>query len=230
MGARDLSVVVPVLDESARVPALCRHLDSLQCSAIVVDGGSSDGTRQKLRAHAGKQVRVVQSKAGRATQMNRGAALAETPHLIFLHADTTLPPDGILLAENALANSETTWGRFDVSFDSDSALMKLIAWSMNHRSSFTGICTGDQAMFTTARAFESVGGFPEIPIMEDIALSRRLLKTGRPARIRTPVETASRRWQQNGVLRTVVTMWWLRFLYFAGVSPSVLAKQYRHAR
>ena len=173
---------------------------------------------------------MVQSKAGRAIQMNCGAALAETSHLLFLHADTTLPPDGTLLAENALSNSGATWGRFDVSFDNDSAMMKLIAWSMNQRSSITGICTGDQAIFTTARAFESVGGFPEIPIMEDIELSRRLLKTGRPTRIRTPVETASRRWRQNGVLRTVVIMWWLRFLYFAGISPRVLAKQYRHAR
>ena len=175
-------------------------------------------------------MRVVQSEPGRARQMNFGAALAETACLLFLHADTVLPLDGVTLATRALSGTGSTWGRFDVSFDDDSPAMKTVAWFMNNRSALTGICTGDQAIFTTVKAFESAGRFPEIPLMEDIALSRRLLKAGRPSRIRTPVVTASRRWQQKGLFRTIVTMWWLRFLYAAGVPPDQLAKRYEHAR
>jgi len=195
-----------------------------------VDGGSSDGTYQQFQALAGTRVRVVQSEPGRARQMNYGATLAETPNLLFLHADTVLPPDAVLLAMKALAGTGSSWGRFDVSFDNDLPTMKTVAWFMNQRSALTGICTGDQAIFTTVRAFEAAGRFPDIPLMEDIALCRRLLKAGRPARIRTPVVTASRRWQQQGVLRTIVTMWWLRLLYTAGVPPDQLAKRYEHAR
>ena len=217
-------MVVPVLDESARATALCQQLNSLGCPSIVVDGGSADGTYQALRALAGKRVRVTKSGPGRARQMNFGAALADTAYLLFLHAD------GVMLARNALDRTDSVWGRFDVSFDSDSRAMKIIAWSMNQRSALTGICTGDQAIFTTAQAFESAGRYPEIALMEDIELSRRLLKLGRPTRIRTPVVTASRRWHQHGVVRTVVAMWWFRLLYAAGVPADALAKRCGHAR
>lgn len=230
MSARDLTVVVPVLDESARVPSLCRHLDTLDCPAIVVDGGSSDNTHGDLRSLAGPQVRVVQTDSGRARQMNFGASLADTSVLLFLHADTRLPSGGNSLALCALTNTASHWGRFDVSFDQDSRAMGAIAWFMNQRSALSGVCTGDQAIFTTAEAFDHAGRYPDIPLMEDIALSKQLLKTGPPARIRTPVVTADRRWRQNGILRTVMTMWWLRFLYFMGASPATLATRYGHAR
>lgn len=230
MDVRDLTVVVPVLDEAVRVPSLCRHLDTLDCPSIVVDGGSTDSTYNDLCSHAGPLVRVVRTDSGRGRQMNFGAALAETPCLLFLHADTLLPPAGDSLAVRALTNGASSWGRFDVSFDQDSRAMGVIAWFMNQRSALTGICTGDQALFTTAETFENAGRYPEIPLMEDIAISKQLRKTGPPARIRSPVVTADRRWRQNGIIRTVMTMWWLRFLYFMGASPAALAVRYGHDR
>ncbi len=230
MDTRDLTVIVPVLDESARVASLCSHLNFLPCPVIVVDGGSTDRTYSDLCTMAAANVRVVQTETGRARQMNFGASLAETTCLLFLHADTMLPSDGINLATDALARMSSEWGRFDVTFDENSPAMNTIARFMNHRSILTGICTGDQAIFTTARVFEAAGGYPEIPLMEDIELSKRLRRTGWPIRIRAPVVTASRRWRKNGVFRTVGTMWWLRILYWTGVSPGELAERYGHAR
>ena len=230
MAEWDLTVVVPVLNESARIPALCRHLEALPCPSIVVDGGSTDGTLRELASAAGRRTRLERCATGRARQMNHGALLAVTDGLLFLHADTTLPEDGVALACRALANSESPWGRFDVSFDERSAAMNTIAWFMNQRSVLTGICTGDQAIFTTARSFHEAGRFPDIPLMEDIALSRKLREYGAPVRIRSPVVTASRRWRNDGLLRTVATMWWLRLLYAIGVSPHHLAARYRDAR
>ena len=122
--------------------------------------------------------------------MNHGAALADSSCLLFLHADTGLPADGVALAAAALNGTDRSWGRFDVAFDDDSLSMRTIAWFMNHRSALTGICTGDQALFTTVKAFEAVGRYPEIALMEDIALSRRLRVTGRPVRVRTRVVTS----------------------------------------
>lgn len=225
-----LTVVVPVLNEEARLAPLTSHINSLHCPVIVVDGGSTDGTYEKLRSTAAPHIEVTHTNRGRALQMNFGAAMAGTPFLLFLHADTLLPPDGVSLAVDALTNSGTTWGRFDVSFDEHALSLRTIAFFMNWRSALTGICTGDQAIFTTAGTFGRVGQFREIALMEDIELSKRLKKTGKPARVRTPVITAARRWQGNGVFRTVLTMWWIRLRYGLGTSPDVLAEYYKHAR
>lgn len=224
-----LTIIVPVLNEAARLPALLSQLNAAACKAVVVDGGSTDGTREGLRA-AGDHVQITQSPRGRARQMNAGAVLADTPFVLFLHADTALPADGPKLAMDALASGDSCWGRFDISFDEPTALLRVVARCMNQRSALTGICTGDQALFSTLEAFNRAGRFSEIPLMEDIDLCRRLKRLGRPVRLRTPVVTAARRWRANGTLRTVATMWWLRFGYWLGIPPERLVKWYDHAR
>jgi rSAM/selenodomain-associated transferase 2 len=224
-----LTVVVPVLNEANRLAPLTSLLSALRCPVVVVDGGSTDGTFEELRASAEPHIVVTQTTRGRAVQMNFGASMAGTPFLMFLHADTSLPTDGVTLAVDALTTG-STWGRFDVSFDEHALSLRTIAFSMNWRSALTGICTGDQAIFATARTFERVGQYQEIALMEDIELSKRLKKTGKPARVSTPVVTAARRWRVNGVVRTILTMWWLRLRYWLGTSPDVLAEYYKHAR
>ncbi len=204
---------------------------------IFVDGGSNDGTFDKLseiaaRAENAPQaatVRVITSGPGRAQQMNQGAALSRSDMLVFLHADTRLPVDA-LSGLTAAYHSGRAWGRFDVKFDVPGGVMRLIAWFMNQRSALTGIATGDQAIFVRRDIFQQIGGYPRIPLMEDIALSRRLKHISRPYRIQTPVTTAARRWQAQGVFTTIGHMWCNRLLYWVGVSPSRLAARYRDVR
>jgi rSAM/selenodomain-associated transferase 2 len=219
-----LSVVIPVLDEAACLPALLAGLATFDAQVIVVDGGSTDGSAGIARA-AG--VTVIDSAAGRATQMNAGAAAAHGDVLLFLHADTALPPQADRLIRDALADGRHVWGRFDVVIDGHPAMLRVVAAMMNLRSRLSGIATGDQAMFVTRAAFDAAGGFPGQPLMEDIELSRRLLRQSRPACIGVPVRTSGRRWEQRGVWRTIVLMWRLRWDYWRGVPASELAARYR---
>ena len=230
MASELLTVVVPILNEAGRVDALTSYLNTLPCQVIVVDGGSTDETFAKLQTSVRPQVRVMSAPRGRATQMNTGARHADTPFLLFLHADTTLPDNGVTHVIATLQNSKSVWGRFDVSFDNATPMLRLVAWFMNWRSALTGICTGDQAIFATAVAFSAVSGFNEIPLMEDIEISRKLKSLGKPIRLRTPVVTAARRWRTNGPIRTIFTMWWLRLRYWYGTSPETLLKWYNDAR
>lgn len=145
--------------------------------------------------------------------------------LLFLHADTRLPADALGAIENAIIQGHV-WGRFDVAFDSAQPVFKLIARMMNHRSRLTGIMTGDQALFVTREVFLDIGGFPEIALMEDIAISKCLKAVGKPACLPNKVVTSLRRWQQHGVLKTIGLMWLLRWAYFCGADPDDLAKHY----
>ena len=213
-----LSVVVPVLNEAGGIRAALEALAPLRArghEVIVVDGGSSDGTAELA---AGLCDRVVIASRGRASQMNAGARAATGDMLLFLHADTRLPPR----AEELVLNS-SIWGRFDVRIEGRSRLLKLVAWAMNLRSRLTGIATGDQAIFVRRDAFP---GFPEIALMEDVALSKLLKRRGAPACLRARVVTSGRRWESRGVLRTIFLMWSLRLLYFLGASPERLARRY----
>jgi len=189
---------------------------------IVVDGGSADGTPELARALCDQ---LVRSEKGRARQMNAGARLARGDALLFLHADTRLPPgaDRIVLA----ALERASWGRFDVRIEGRHPLLGVVARAMNLRSRLSGIATGDQAIFVRRDAF---AGFPEIALMEDIAFSRAMKRRGRPACLREQVLTSRRRWEQAGVLRTVALMWRLRLLYSLGVSPERLARDYADRR
>ncbi len=218
MVAQRLSVVVPALNEAAGIRAALEALAPLRSrghEVIVVDGGSSDRTPELA---AGLCDRVLSAPRGRALQMNAGARVATGDVLVFLHADTRLPPR----ADQLILNS-SMWGRFDVQIDGRHPLLKVVAWTMNLRSRLSGIATGDQAIFVRRDAFP---GYPEIALMEDIALSRILKKRGPPACLRERALTSGRRWESRGVLRTILLMWRLRLLYFLGVSPERLARRY----
>lgn len=218
-----LSIVIPVLNEAARLPDLLARLAQFDAQIIVVDGGSRDGSPDIALA-AG--VTVIESHPGRARQMNAGAAATDGEVLLFLHADTVLPADAIRLIRDALAGGRV-WGRFDVVIDGRPKMLRVVATLMNLRSRLTGIATGDQAMFVTRAAFDAAGGFPRQPLMEDIELSAHLLRQSRPACIGVPVRTSGRRWEQRGVWRTILLMWRLRWDYWRGVPASELAERYR---
>lgn len=224
-GKKKLSIVMPVLDEAAGIDAALRALAPLHAhgvEVIVVDGGSSDGTP----ALAGPLADcVLTAPRGRSLQMNAGAAAAGGAVLLFLHADTQLPDHADVLILDGLTRSGRFWGRFDVRFD-HGRWLTLVAWMMNTRSRLTGICTGDQAMFVSRAAFERVGGFPPIALMEDVSLSARLRRLGRPLCLRARVATSGRRWRQRGTLRTILLMWRLRLRYFLGADPARLAQAY----
>ena len=223
-----LSIVVPVLNEAAEIETTLQALAPLRtrgCEVIVVDGGSADDTLALAKSLAD---RTIAAPRGRASQMNAGGATAKGDVLLFLHADTRLPENADALVIDALSRSRRAWGRFDVRFTKGA--LPLIAWTMNVRSRLTGIATGDQAMFATRKAFESVGGFPEIALMEDIALSARLKRISRSACVSARVTTSPRRWQKHGTIRTILLMWRLRLAYFFGAPPEALARAYRHAK
>ncbi len=221
-----LSVIVPVWMEAASVVDTLEALQPVRArghEVIVVDAGSSDGTAERARPLCD---RVLQSDKGRAVQMNAGAAVARGDLLLFLHADTRLPP-GALEQLTAFVQSRRAWGRFDVRLTGKRPLFRVIAWFMNQRSRLTGICTGDQALFVRRDVFEALAGFAPLPLMEDVELSRRLCLVSRPFCIREPVLTDSRRWQKHGAWRTIFLMWRLRWRYWRGESPESLAQVYR---
>ncbi|WP_280563285.1 TIGR04283 family arsenosugar biosynthesis glycosyltransferase [Chromohalobacter sp. 48-RD10] len=224
-----LSIIVPVLNEASTIQeCLTALLPLWRCGVeiVIVDGGSEDDTVALALPLAD---RVLASERDRARQMNHGARESRGEHLVFLHADTRLPNRADLAIEGALKDTGG-WGRFDVDIERGFALAGLVGWSMNRRSRMTGIATGDQAMFMTREAFEIVGGFPDQPLMEDIAMSRHLHRLSAPTCLAQRVTTSARRWQQNGPLRTIAKMWWLRLRYGFGASPGTLAGDYTDVR
>jgi rSAM/selenodomain-associated transferase 2 len=221
-----LSIIIPVLNEGDSIAAALdalAHLRALGTEVIVVDGGSRDATVERAQLRAD---RVVLAPRGRALQMNAGAERASGDVLLFLHADTRLPAEAARLVLNGLDQSRRVWGRFDVKIDGRSRLLPVVAWLMRLRSRLTGIATGDQAIFLRREAFQVVGGFPTIALMEDIAICKRLKRLGRPLCLRACVTTSGRRWEKHGVLSTIFLMWRLRFAYFLGADPKQLARQY----
>lgn len=228
-----LAIVMPVLNEEPVLVATLARLAPLRARGtrvIVVDGGSSDRSATIAAPHCDH---VLVGPRGRAAQMNAGAAVAlgdpAVDTLLFLHADTRLPDD----ADRAIARAcemPLAWGRFDVEIEGHTPLLRVIGLLMNLRSRLTGICTGDQAMFATRALFERIGGFEPLPLMEDIAFSRRARRISKPHALRARVITSGRRWERHGVMRTVLRMWWLRLAYFFGADPAQLAATYRDAR
>ena len=221
-----LSIVVPVWMEAAGVVKTLEALQPLRAQRhelIVVDAGSTDGTARLASPLAD---RVIQSGKGRAVQMNAGAAVAKGNVLLFLHADTQLPLNALSYLDQFF-KSDKAWGRFDVRLSGRGAMFHVIAWFMNQRSRLTGICTGDQALFVRREVFEALRGFEHLPIMEDIEFSRRVRLVSRPFCIQEPVVTNSRRWEKQGVWRTIFLMWRLRWRYWRGESPGALAHSYR---
>jgi len=220
-----LSIIVPVLNEAEGIVAALEALAPLRrCGVelLVVDGGSADATVERAAPFAD---RVLAAPRGRASQMNAGAAAAGGDALLFLHADTRLPAAALALIAAAIGEGRT-WGRFDVCIEGRSAWLPLVAAMMNLRSRLSGIATGDQAIFVARQAFAAVGGFPELPLMEDIALSAALRASSPPACLRAKVRTSGRRWEQHGVWRTILLMWRLRLRYWLGADPRRLALEY----
>lgn len=251
-----VSVIIPTLNEERMLPGtLARALNLGFHEVIVVDGGSRDRTREIVadfqenvrgsRIEAPRpaperrtskveprtsHVTLLTSPPGRARQMNAGAAVSHGNVLLFLHADTLLPLDARTAIESALDAPHCVGGRFDVRFEQDAGLGWLIARMMNLRSRWSGIATGDQAIFVGRTVFERVGGFADIPLMEDVEFSRRLKRVGRVTPLRSSVTTSYRRWEAGGPIRTILLMWSLRVLYWIGVSPHALRHLYAAVR
>jgi rSAM/selenodomain-associated transferase 2 len=248
------SIIIPTLNEAVNIERCLLALQPLRDCAevIVVDGGSVDNTVELATPYADK---ILLSGRGRARQMNQGAQQATGDILLFLHADTALPEQALSLIAHAITPQQP-WGRFDIRLCGEGISascatrrvatafprgawerdklgawklefsLNIIAFMMNWRSRFTGICTGDQVLFITQSAFIAVGGYPEIALMEDIAFSRALKKLSRPVCLTAKVTSSARRWQQHGIYKTIVLMWSLRLRYWLGADPDLLAELY----
>jgi rSAM/selenodomain-associated transferase 2 len=221
-----LSVIIPALEEAHGIAACIDALRPLRdagAEILVIDAGSRDATAA-LAAAAG--VRVLQAARGRAAQMNTGTDIARGGMLAFLHADTRPTPDACRRLLDLAGRPGERWGRFDVRLSGPGAAFRVIESCMNLRSRLTGIATGDQLMFASRSLFQRAGGFPDVPLMEDVALSGRLKRLASPCCCRERVHTSSRRWRQHGVLRTVLHMWRLRAAFWLGADPARLAQHY----
>jgi rSAM/selenodomain-associated transferase 2 len=224
-----IAVIIPTLNESSTIARTLTRIVALGFDEIVVsDGGSTDPTIPMVQACCARvpSTRLITAPTGRARQLNEGVKACRSDILLFLHADTELPPHAKTVIESTLKNSQIVGGRFDVRFDRPSRWGAVISWFMNRRSRLTGIATGDQAIFVRRQVFEQMGGFPDIPLMEDIEFSRQLKRRGPTAALPDCVTTSFRRWEQNGPLRTILLMWTLRFLYWLGVNPARLKQFY----
>lgn len=224
----EYSIIIPTLNESAGIKKCLLALQGIrsQCQLIVVDGGSVDNTKELCLPLVDQ---FISSAKGRAIQMNLGAEQASTEVLIFLHADTYLPEGALQLMKKSL-ESEEQWGRFDMQLMGESPMLEVVSFMMNWRSRLSGIATGDQVMFMTQSVYTRVGGFPEISLMEDIAMSKRLKKISACACLSENVKSSGRRWEEFGVWRTIILMWSLRLRFFLGASPEYLAQRYREGK
>ena len=218
---------MPTLNEGAVIGRLLRQLQAARQAGhevVLVDGGSSDGTVRLAAPHVDL---LLRSAPGRGRQLNLGARASGGCWLWFLHADSVLPDGWLEQLEAACLGGARSWGFFHVRLDPARWPYRVIAWSMNLRSCLTRMATGDQGIFVQRELFEAVGGYPELPLMEDLALSRRLRREARPHCLRGPLVTSARRWRRHGVVRTVLLMWGLRLAYALGVPARRLARYYR---
>ncbi len=220
-----VSIIIPVLNEENSIKELLQQLQVCRQQGhevIVVDGGSHDNTRSVADSLSDK---VISSEAGRALQMNNGATQSRHEVLWFLHADTLIPENAIEQIQQALNKSD--WGRFNVKLSGSHILFRIIETMMNVRSCVSGIATGDQGIFVKRKVFRQVNEYSNIPLMEDVDLSRKMKKLSKPVCLKYTLITSSRRWEKNGISSTILLMWKLRFLYWVGVSPEYLVRQYR---
>lgn len=221
-----LSIIIPCLNEAECISVTLAALGPARrrgAEVIVVDGGSDDATTDRAASMADA---VISAPRGRASQMNAGAARARGEILLFLHADCRPPEavDGLVI--DGLKRAGRSWGRFDVSIDGAHPLLRAVERLMNWRSRLTGIATGDQGIFVTRTLFTAAGKFPDIPLMEDVELSKRLKRFGPPLCLRHCIVTSGRRWEKRGVVRTILLMWRLRLAYWLGADPRRLAMRY----
>jgi rSAM/selenodomain-associated transferase 2 len=222
-----VAIIVPVLNEAALIASTLAHTRATAGDAelIVVDGGSTDGTPELARPFAP----VVSAHRGRAVQMNAGAQLARSDALLFLHADTLLPPDALALVEDALSDSEIVGGAFALRFDEPGWAYERMGVTTTRRAA-NGSYTGDQCIFVRRRTFWQLGGYPSLPIMEDVELSHRLRRAGRVRLVPTPVVTSARRHRACGLVNVLLLCWRIRLLYALGVAPATLKRMYPDVR
>lgn len=221
----DISIIIPTLNEEVGIITFLTKLQPLrsQCELIVVDAGSHDDTAKIAEPFVDD---VIRTGKGRAIQMNVGAAMASAPIVLFLHADTYLPDDAVEKIQQAIDNGYN-WGRFDITLFGQHKMLVIVAWLMNKRSRWTGIATGDQAIFVKKDIFEQVGGYADIALMEDIDLSAKLKGDSKPYCSQSKVASSGRRWLDFGVFKTISLMWWLRLRYYFGADPAKLEQLYR---
>jgi rSAM/selenodomain-associated transferase 2 len=223
---QQISIIIPVLNEAPILEEALLRLQDYRGrghEVIVVDGGSRDGS---MRIASRLADRVLISGAGRAMQMNTGAEYASKPILLFLHADTMLPENADQLIAESFADATSSWGHFDLRLSGGHALLRIVEWSINWRTALSGVATGDQAIFVLRNAFDRAGAFDDFPLMEDVALSKKLRRSSWPCRVRTAVSSSSRKWENEGLFRTVLLMWLLRSAFFLGVHPARLVRYY----
>jgi rSAM/selenodomain-associated transferase 2 len=221
-----ISIIVPTRNEAETIATTLAPLREREVlEVIVVDGASRDETRTIAKALADL---VIEAPPGRARQMNAGARAARGDILLFLHADTLVPRGFASAIVSACAGA--IGGRFDVTLGAPQRRFRIIETAINARSRWSGLFTGDQALFIRADVFRELGGYPDQPLLEDVALARAMKRRGAVAALRARVRTSARRWQRHGTLRTIALMWWIRALYALGVSPRRLARLYREAR
>ncbi len=223
-----ISIIIPVLNEAEGIRTTLQPLQLLRergHEIIMVDGGSTDETCSLAAPFVDH---IVHSAPGRACQMNAGALLAGGGLLWFLHADTGIPEsaDRKILTSPGDGLMNEYWGYFEVRLSGQHFLLRIVERMMNLRSRITFVATGDQGIFVTASLFQRAGGFPELPLMEDIAFSKRLRAIRQPRCLREVLETSSRRWEQRGIIRTIALMWALRLAWFVGVPAETLARRY----
>ncbi len=222
-----LSIIIPTLNEADTIQSTLMPLQNMRQrkhEVLLVDGGSSDDT---VKLAAPLVDKIIQSPKGRAVQMNAGSQRASGDVLWFLHSDTFAPGCADNLIEQFINKTNKRWGRFNIRLTGRRLIFRLIERMINLRSWFTGIATGDQGIFIEKSLFNTLGGFKEIPLMEDIDLSKRLRKVaGRPLCIKNKLTTSSRRWEKHGIIQTILLMWRLRLAYSLGTPAEQLAKHY----
>jgi len=228
IGAAKISIIIPTLNEAENIKeAIAITQPSTNVEVIVVDGGSRDDT-VKIAQSLG--VKVISSSPGRAMQMNAGAVAASGDILLFLHADTCLPTGFDEMLRTALQQSETVAGAFKLRINASLLSLRWVEWGVNVRSHFCQMPYGDQAIFLTKKVFQEIGGFPELLIMEDFELMRRLKRIGRIVIIPTPVLTSARRWLKKGVFKTTLLNQIVIIAYLLGVSPERICRWYRREK
>jgi rSAM/selenodomain-associated transferase 2 len=223
-----ISVIIPVLNEEKNLPGTLSALMALRPDEIIIaDGGSTDRTRVICKQFG---LNILSTPPGRARQMNQGALKATGDVVLFLHADTRLPGSAFGDIRRALTDQGCVGGRFDVELEGAHWMLKVIGRMISLRSRFSKVATGDQAIFARRNIFADIGGYPDIPLMEDLAFSRALKNRGAVACLHSRVVTSARRWETEGIWRTTFKMWALKLLYLIGVSPFRLKRYYGDAR